>query len=171
MKTKTIFTILTALTIFSSCNNSNKTDITEKSIAVENYPYSINEPDNWETGSTENTMIALSALKAWETGKMDEAVKFFADSMQIKFDGLDQKMSNDGLKVFFGQIWNKTFKIDMKDWKSVVSKDKSKAVVTVWYRESWTDDAGVKDSIDAVNDFLIKDGKIIGLDNYFRKLH
>jgi uncharacterized protein YcfL len=80
-------------------------------------------------------------------------------------------MSNDQLKVFFGQIWNSTFKISMIDWKSVQSKDKSKAYVTVFYRESWKDEKGVTDSIDAVNDFVIKNGKIVQLDNYFRKLH
>lgn len=167
------FSLFTTLLFFSSCNNSDKTTVKNKNTetTVVNYPYTIDKPDNWETGSTENTKLALTALKAWETGKMDEAVSYFGDSIQVRFDGMDQKMSNDQLKAFFGQIWNSTFKIYMKDWKSVQSKDKSKAYVTVFYRESWKDEKGVTDSIDAVNDFVIKNGKIVQLDNYFRKIH
>ena len=43
--------------------------------------------------------------------------------------------------------------------------------VTLWYREYSKDAKGAKDSIDVVNDLKMKDGKIIGLDEYLRKLH
>lgn len=140
---------------------------------VQNYPYTIEHPDNWEVGSTANTMTALSCLKAWEEGKMDESLKYFGDSIHMQFDGLDKKMSNDSLKVFFTNGWNnyKTVKIKMSDFESVVSKDKSEEWVTLWYTQSWETKAGVKDSISIINDLQLKGGKIIRLSEYSRKLN
>lgn len=143
---------------------------TSASVSAEPYPYTIEHPDNWEVGSTANTMSALKALKAWEEGKMNESVKYFGDSVTVKFDGLDKKMSNDSLKAFFTGIWNNSFKIKMQDFESVISKDKSSEWVILWYRESWETN-GVKDSSDVINNMKLKDGKVILLDNYTRKLH
>ena len=42
-----------------------------------NYPYTIDHPDNWDIGSTDNTMVALSALKAYENGNIDESYEIF----------------------------------------------------------------------------------------------
>lgn len=151
----------------TACNEKKETPA---SVNTEPYPYSIEHPDNWEVGSTANTMSALKALKAWEEGKMDESVKYFGDSVTVKFDGPDKKMSNDSLKAFFTGIWNNSFKIKMQDFESVISKDKSSEWVTIWYRESWEAN-GVKDSSDVINNMKFKDGKIILLDNYTRKLH
>ena len=65
---------------------------------------------------------------------------------------------------------SKTLKIKMDDWESVKSKDGKQEWVTLWYREF--DDTGKGlDSIDIVNDLLIKDGKISRVDQYTRKLH
>ena len=104
---------------------------------------------------------------------MDEALKYFGDSILIKFDGLDKKISNDSLKAFFTDGWNtyKTVKEKMHDWESVVSKDKSEEWVTLWYTQSWETKAGVKDSSAVINDIKLKDGKIIQIDEYNRKLH
>lgn len=170
--------LVTAGMFFTSCENKNGTKTEASSDTTVNtatapkmdYPYTIEHPDNWEVGSTNNTMVALNALKAWEEGKMDESVKYFADSVTIRFDGLDKKMSNDSLKAFFTRIWNNSFKIKMQDFESVISKDKSAEWVTLWYRESW-EAKGVKDSSDVINNMRLKDRKIILLDNYTRKLH
>ncbi len=61
--------------------------------------------------------------------------------------------------------------IKMDDWESVTSKDKKDEWVTMWYRQRWEDNKGIKDSVDVVNDLKMKDGKIIRLDEYTRKLH
>ncbi|MEO5893138.1 MAG: hypothetical protein ABIQ31_23005 [Ferruginibacter sp.] len=146
---------------------------TSASAIAENYPYTIEHPDNWEVGSTANTLIALNSLKAWEEGNMDESLKYFGDSVRVQFDGMDKKMSNDSLKVMLTQGWNnyKTIKEKMTDWESVISKDKSEEWVTLWYTQIWETKKGVKDSVDYVNDLQIKDGKIIRLSEYTRKLH
>ncbi len=59
----------------------------------------------------------------------------------------------------------------MEDWESVISKDKSEELVTLWYNYNTDTKAGVKDSVDVVNDMKFKDGKIVRLDQYTRKLH
>lgn len=146
---------------------------TATSSTVKNYPYTIEHPDNWEIGSTDNTLIALSSLKAWEEGKIDESLKYFGDSIRVKFDGMNKKIPKDSLKVMFTNGWNsyKTINVKMYDWESVVSKDKSEEWVSLWYTQSWETKKGVKDSSGIYNDLQIKNGKIIRLDEYTRKLH
>ena len=169
--------------VWASCNDggtaatTTETDsaaTTTETVAQKmNYPYTIDHPDYWETGSTENTMNVLSALKAFENGNVDESVKYFADSVRIQFDGLDKKLSNDSLRAMFDQSRKsmKTMSITMQDWESVVSKDKKVEYVTMWYRERWEDTKGKTDSVDVVNDVKMKDGKMIELTQYERKLN
>ena len=166
-----------------SCNNEATTSkeaakdtmavTAEPTPAVMNYPYTIEHPDNWAVGSASNTLAVLTSLKAWEDGKVDESVKYFADSVQVKFDGFEKKLSNDSLRVFFAGARKayKSVKIKMSDWESVISKDKKEEWVTVWYRQSWETSKGKKDSSDIINDLQLKDGKIVRLDEYSRKLH
>lgn len=178
---KKVFLILLGGVVFTSCNNkgtsaNEATTDTSGTTAVAqkmDYPYTIDHPDNWEMGSNQNTMVALSALKAYEKGNVDESLKNFGDSVQIQFDGLDTKLSNDSLKAFFakGRSGFKSMDIKMDDWESVVSKDKKDEWVTLWYRQKWEDAKGKMDSADVINDLKMKDGKIVRLDEYTRKLH
>jgi hypothetical protein len=175
-----IFFFLMVIAI--SCNNAgtSSTDTKKDSASsasttetTPNYPYTIQHPDNWEIGSTANTMTALSALRAWESGKMDECLTYFADSVHTQFDGLDKKMAKDSLKAMFTNAWNmyKNVKVDMNDWESVIAKDKSEEWVTVWYKQLWDTKNGAKDSSSIINDIQLKNGKIIQLVEYTRKLH
>jgi hypothetical protein len=159
------------------CNSGSTTStttaaVTDTSTAAMNYPYTIKQPDNWETGSSANTMAVLSSLKAWEQGNMNEAVKYFGDSVSLEFDGPAVKMSNDSLKSMFTAAKNsmKNVKIDMRDWESVVSKDKQEEWVTIWYIQHEESNDGKIDSAAIINDAQFKDGKIIRLAEYKRKL-
>lgn len=166
--------------LFSSCNNAGKADAdsTKDSSSTTttnnnkmNYPYTIEHPDNWEIGSQQNTMNALKALKAWESKNLNESMTYFADSIEVGFDGIDKKVSNDTLRAWITApptVTNQSIK--MQDWESVISKDKKTEYVSLWYRE-FTETAKGLDSIDVMNDLKIKDGKIIGLSQYTRKLH
>ena len=167
--------LILSVVLLSSCNKkeeSAKNDPSDSSIKMD-YPYKIKNPDNWAVGSSENTMVALKALKSWENGNLDETLTYFGDSVIVKFDALDKKMSNDSLKVFFTKNRNKykTIKENVEDWESVISKDKSEEWVTIWYTDISETKNGVKDSIAIVNDLKLKDGKIIRIDEYTRKLH
>ena len=137
-----------------------------------NYPYTIDHPDNWEIGSTDNTMAALTALKAYENGNVAECVKYFGDSVRLQFDGLDTKVSNDSLKSMFtkSRAALKNMEVKMDDWESVISKDKNTEYVSLWYKELWEDTKGKKDSLVQMDDLRMKNGKIVGIDQKSRKL-
>lgn len=145
----------------------------KSSTSMPAYPYTIKNPDNWETGSSANSMAVLTSLKKWEEGNMDESIKYFADSVRLQLDGLDKTLSRDSVKTMLAGLWNsyKTVNIKMGDWESVVSKDKKEEWVTLWYTEYMETKNGVKDSVAVINDMQLKDGKIIRLDEYNRKLH
>jgi hypothetical protein len=161
--------------IVFSCNDkgTDSKETTKDTATAVKYPYTIAHPDNWVEGSTANTLVALSGLKAWEEGKIDESMTYFGDSVTLRFDGIDKKMLKDSLKLILGggRSMYKTVNIKMSDWESVVSKDKSEEWVTLWYTQSWETPQGVKDSASVINDLQIKDGKIIRLDEHTRKLH
>ncbi len=175
-----LFFLAGVLFVFGCSENKTAADVTTHTDSSKTetvagnvtYPYTIDHPDNWEIGSTGNTVTALSALKNYEDNNINESLKYFADSVRLNFEALDTTVSNDSLKAMFTR-WrsmSKTLKIKMDDWESVKSKDGKQEWVTLWYREF--DDTGKGlDSIDVVNDLQIKDGKISRLDQYTRKLH
>ena len=176
---KKMIVVLLAV-VACSCNNSGtatkeagKDTTTSVTTPAANYAYSIEKPDNWQIGSTANVGIALNCLKAWEEGKMDESLKYFGDTIRVQFDGLDQKMSNDSLKAFLSSGRNsyKSVSEKMHDWESVISKNKSEEWVTLWYTQTWETKDGIKDSSAVVNDLQLRNGKIIRLSEYNRKLH
>ncbi len=177
--TQLLFHIFLGCFLFMSCNDtgSSSSKVTsdknaDTSSTSKNYPYSIKHPDNWNIGNTQNTYNALSALKQWENKNIDESMKYFADSVHIQFDGIDRKISHDSLRVMITpDSTMKNRHVNMQDWVSVVSKDKSEEYVTLWYREFMENDKGIQDSMDVINDLKMKDGKIVALDQYVRKLH
>jgi len=159
-----------------ACNTEqteNKDSAKGTAAATPDYVYKIEHLDNWEIGSTANTATSLKALKAWELGNIDESLTYFADSVRVQFDGLDKKMPKDSLKAMLagGRSNYKTMEVKMQDWESVIAKDKSEEWVTLWYKEYWETTAGLKDSVYRVNDIQLKDGKIIQITEYTRKLH
>src|ERR1044072_6557045 len=117
------------LVIFvASCSDNGSTTTTDSkdsNVATtetdySTYPYSIKNPDTWETGDEQHTLNVLKSLKAFEDGKIDECVSYFADSVRLRFDEMDQKVSKDTLKALFTK-WRsgyKSMKIEMGDWES-----------------------------------------------------
>ena len=136
------------------------------------YAYTIERPDNWLPGDKNNTAIALRTLKAFENGDIDASMQGFADTVRIEMDNFEATLSNDSLKAMFkrerGGI--KEMKIDMEDWESVVSKDKSLEYVSLWYKQSWTDASGKTDSLEVMDDLRMKNGKIVLLNEKIRHM-
>ena len=178
---KKIFIIFLGAVSFAACNNKSSTtpeattDSTSTMSSSEkvDYPYTIDHPDNWNIGSSANTVTALTALKAFEEGDVEKSVAQFGDSVHLQFDALDTTLSNDSLKAMFTSLRNgyKSINVKMSDWESVVSKDGKEEWVTMWYKQIWEDNKGKKDSADYIDDMKFKNGKIIRLDEYTRKLH
>ena len=168
------------LASFSACQNQggqttsteSKPDTTKAAPAEEiHYAYTVDHPaDNWDRGSQKNVELVLNALKAWETGNMDESLKYFGDSVQLSADHFDAKLSKDSLGAMFkrGRSDIASVQIQMEDFESVISKDKSHEYVGLWYIQKWTDKKGKTDSVYHMDDLRIKDGKIIGLDEKTR---
>ncbi len=168
-----IFFILLLTYFIISCNNpaeksTAKMDVADTTKPV--YAYTIKQPDNWDIGSSKNTAIALSALKAFENNKIDESLGYFADSAELKLDYMEGKYSKDSLKSIFNAVWKETtaMKIDMHDFESVISKDKKDEYVTLWYVQTNTDKKGKVDSVAVINDFKISNGKIVTLEEAIR---
>ncbi|MEO6290532.1 MAG: hypothetical protein ABIO76_11455 [Ginsengibacter sp.] len=91
---------LAAISFATFQNQATKTkepvkDFTTTATVAMNYPYINEHPDYWEMGTTENILIALNAIKAFEKGNIPETMKYFGDSIPLKFDGSDKKMSAD----------------------------------------------------------------------------
>ena len=171
-----MFTVM----VFFSCNNGgtvtseaakDSTAVAPATAVKMDYPYTIDHPDNWEIGSSANTVVAVSALKAYENGNIDACVKNFGDSIHLQFDELDTKVANDSLKSMFTKSRGalKALNIKMYDWESVISRDKKDEYVTLWYKESWEDSKGKSDSVSVVDDLKIKEGKIVELSETRRK--
>ena len=136
------------------------------------YPYTIKHPDYWMIDTSHaNTIVALTALKSYETMDTVSMKKCFGDSIDFKHDGGEFKGTNAQFAKMAVDMATtmKNTKIDMKDWESVVSTDKKEEWVTLWYTQKWTDTKGVTDSVELINDMQFKNGKIVKLDEYVRK--
>ena len=59
----------------------------------------------------------------------------------------------------------------MRDWESTISKDKKDEWVTIWYIQHQEANDGKADSAEIINDVELKNGKIIRLAEYTRKMH
>jgi hypothetical protein len=169
---KTI-TLCLLVYIAISCNSSVKKDTTkEDSVGAHKpgYAYTINKPDNWETGNPQNTALVLTSLKAFENNKLDECVIYFADTVSWKSDYIESKLSRQGLKDLFILSWKDvaSMKINMQDFESVISKDKKDEYVTLWYMQTVTDKKGKTDSIFISNDVKLENGKITELNETIR---
>jgi hypothetical protein len=166
--------------IFSlaSCNDdaaTTKTDSKDSTATTAgdsiSYPYTIKNPDGWEPGDRQHTLNVLKSLKAYENGNIDEAVSYFGDSVRVRFDELDAKISNDSLKAMF-KAWrnmHKSVTVAMHDWESVKNKFTNEEYVSIWYTQTWEDNKGKKDSVSVMDDLKIEKGKIVELDEKTRK--
>ena len=163
--------VLTMAACDSKNGSTTKTESKDSSNAKMDYAYTIKNPDQWEQGDKTNTMNVLKSLKAYENGNIDETVSYFGDSVQLRFDEMDVKLSNDSLKAMFkkSRAANKSLKVDMHDWESVKGKVTNDEYVSLWYTQTWEDMKGKVDSLSVMNDIKIKNGKIVELDEKTRK--
>ncbi|MEP7107812.1 MAG: hypothetical protein ABI760_07515 [Ferruginibacter sp.] len=170
-------TVIIAFTVFFAfgCNDKSSTtdaktaDSTKAttSMVTPEYPYTLEKPyQDWQPGDQMHAINVMKSLKQYENGDINACVTAFGDSVEIRFDGYRDKLSNDSLKKMFtrerGEISN--LKIDMGDWESVISKDKKLEYVTLWYKQTLTDKKGKTDSLSVVDDLKIENGKIVQLD-------
>lgn len=174
---KLFFIPLLGLFIFS-CNSKSdnaaatSTDSTKTtSLGELTYAYTLDEPyREWQPGEQQHVVTVMKSLKGFETGDMDATMAGFGDSVDLRLDYFQAKLSNDSLRKFFAnERANYTsMTIKMGDWESVISKDKKSEYVTLWYKQIWTDKKGKTDSLAVIDDAKIVNGKIVELDEKIR---
>jgi len=169
---KQVLSMACIVFLLAACNNESKdapkqgTDAAAPSAAV-TLPYTPEMPyRNWQMGSEQNTLLAMTALKAWETKDYAGLAATLGDSVEVRMDDLRLMMGRDSAMNFFKNARENytNIKIDMYDWESVISADKKAEYVTMWYKQTWTDMKGVTDSLSVVDDVKIANGKMIELD-------
>jgi len=173
---KRIFVTVGLVLLLASCNNnSDKTSTKEEGMSSEkiNYAYMPmgHDPDYWEKGDQKNLAMVLQALKDFENGDVDAAMKAFGDSVQWNTDGFEAKLSKDSLHSMLSSFRKslKNLKIDMDDYESVIGKDKKSEWVSLWYKQTVTDMNGKTDSLVAMDDCKIENGKVTVLDEKQRR--
>jgi len=137
-----------------------------------NYAYQIKQSDRWIINPDHhNVMVAMTALKAFETGDTAKLRTCVADSLTVYYDGGYYKGGNREFMYAIIAIGKalKNLRVEVKDWESVISKDKQQQRVTTWYKQYWTNQQGQPDSADVVDEALFKDGKIITWYDYMRR--
>ena len=169
---KQLLSMVCIIFLLASCNNENKdvpkeaTETVTPAAAV-TLPYTPVMPyRNWEMGSEQNTLLAMTALKAWENKDYGGLASSLGDSVEIRMDGYSAKLSRDSAMNFFksGRENYANITITMYDWESVISADKKAEYVTLWYKQGWKDMKGVTDSLSVIDDIKIANGKMIELD-------
>jgi hypothetical protein len=137
------------------------------------YAYTLKDhpSDNWDRGDQKNVVLVLNSSKAFENNNLDECVRNFADSIELYFDEFEANLSKGSTKKFLQAARDgvKKLVIEMEDYQSVISKDKTREWVSLWYKEISTDNKGVTDSIFHMDDVRIVNGKIATIDEKSRK--
>ncbi len=167
---KKIFIPVLLCLLVAGCKNAATNETATASKAA--YAYTIDKPDNWEIGSSQNTAVALASLKAIEDNKIDECLGYFADSVVWKFDNMNSKISKDSLKSILLGFRNQinSISIKMGDFVSNISKDKKDEWVTMWYDQTVTDKTGMSVTKALINDVKLEKGKIVEIDEATRLL-
>ena len=161
---KLLFFVCMALFAFG-CND--KSVSTDAKTGKLDYPYSLDRPyKDWQPGDQKHAVIVMKSLKAWETNNIAEAVTYFGDNVELKFDNFQKTLPHDSLANFLamGRVEYASVTIEMGDWISVISKDGKEEWVTLWYKQKFTDKSGKSDSLSVVNDAKIVNGKVVVLD-------
>jgi hypothetical protein len=116
--------------------------------------------------NNDNTIAALNSLKAFIDKDYTALAGTLGDSVHIRLDGYDAKLSRDSaVKMFSAQrSMYVDLAVTMYDYESVISADKKDEYVTLWYKQAWKDDKGKADSLNIVDDCKMQNGKMIELD-------
>ena len=172
---KQFIAIICLASTLAACNNGATTTSgadstatsTVKPAAEPALPFKLASPyRNWQTGSNENVVAAMGALKAFVDKDFNALAALTGDTLDVRFDYYHATLSRDSAtKMFTTQrsTYN-DLTITMYDYESVISADKKDEYVTLWYKQAWKNEKGVADSVSVVDDCKMKNGKMIELD-------
>jgi hypothetical protein len=175
---KQVFLFVFVAAALFACNSSDtKTaddskmgDTKVAAMSTSDFAYPIKEWPDWQPGSMDHLKMVLQSLKNYETGDVDACMNAFADSIELRFEGLTGKFSKDSVTKMFkaGRANSKAYEINMEDYESVKSKDGKQEYVSMWYKEKWQDQQGKWDSAICMDDLKIVNGRIASIDQKTR---
>lgn len=171
---KQIFMTACVAFILVSCDDSKKEE-TSATVSTETkapLAYELAKPyKNWEIGSHQNAVAAMSGLKAFVDKDFTKLESVIGDSLEVTFDNMNENMSKDSAMKFFTKMRGQygDIKITMYDYVPVISADKNDEWVTMWYKQVWQDSKGNWDSASVIDDCKMKNGKMIQLDEKMQR--
>jgi len=153
-----------------SCNNqpkpnAEKTDSTSKKEAL-NYPFTAKYSLNWQPGNEKNAVMVLNSLKKFIDGDVPGSMEAFADSASFIADKFEFHGRKDSLKALFTsqRAMYASMTVEPDTWITAYYPDSNQTWVTIWYKQSWTDKKGKKDSVYLTDDVLVLNNKIAEID-------
>ena len=172
---KQILLIACMAFLIAGCNSaenkdaSKETAVTTTATPATNVelPYKLDKPyKDWQIGSAENTVVAMKSLKTFVDKDFAGLAATLADSVDVRVDGYQQKLSRDSAVKMFSAMRNdyNDLVITMYDYESVISADKKTEWVTLWYKQAWKDAKGKADSLSVIDDCKMENGKMAVLD-------
>lgn len=158
--------------LMSGCKENDKKEDTPAVAGTGNnvqtsLPFELAKPyRNWQPGSHENVVVAMSALKSFVDKDFEGLANTLGDSLDIALDNYHEKLSRDSAVAIFKPVRSSMndLVITMYDYESVISEDKTEEWVTLWYKQAWKDETGKADSLNIIDDCKMLNGKMIELD-------
>ena len=162
--------------ILLSCNNgktetaASTTDSTTKITA--DLPFTASYSSSFNTDvSDADLKTVLVSYKDWADGNVANVAKAYADTMTWnKPDGENYTLPNAGIVKMWTTYRDSlsSITIDMQGWQKMHSIDKKGNWVAAWYKETDTYKSGKADSGYYHDLNLLRDGKIVLLEQYKR---
>ncbi len=160
--------------VLISCQSESKPAVVKSDSAVVRepivYPFTPKYSINWQPGDEKNALIVLKCLRNYVDGDMKAAFADLADTVDFYNDGFHFHGSKDSLQAIITAERNDLASVSkaFDTWITVYYPDKGDTWVTLWYTETTTDKKGKTDSLNYVDDVLIKNGKIMEYDEKIR---
>ena len=160
-----------------SCNSSkeksasNETTETGTKTAVD-LPYIASYSSSFtDDVSDADLKMVLVSYKDWADGNMENLAKVYGDTLEwAKATGEHYKLPNAGIMKMWKTYHDSlsSVAIDMQAWHKMYATDKKAGFIVTWYKETDTYKGGKADSAYYHDINLVKDGKIVLLEQYIR---
>ncbi|RCH55606.1 hypothetical protein DJ568_06855 [Mucilaginibacter hurinus] len=159
---KTSFLLLSIILLSACYQKKNKSNDNIPTDSL-NYPFKTNYGINWVKGDEKNALVVLNYLKKYVDGDIKGGLQNFADTVIFTSDNFYYEGTRDSLAIILSAERAKQVTVlkDFETWLTAYYPDKDDTWVTLWYTEKWTDKTGKQDSLNYIDDVLVKDGKIV----------
>lgn len=160
--------------LIASCNtNASKTetasqaDSTDAKTALPHYAYPV-EMAHWKMGDPQNTKIILDMYRAWDDNNPAAVASFYADSARMDLPGGTRiTLGNKDIYAYLKKaraLYGATYNQIISAY-ALHNEDKNGDWVMVMTYNKWEYDDGSKDSTLYLDNWRVKDGKIVYLNS------